>query len=394
MLLSFAQFEREMISERTRDKMRAARRKGKWTGGFPMLGYDLDPVARKLTVNEPEAERVRGIFQIFLETKSLSQTLEELERRRWKTKGWTTKKSKARRSVPFDRPALVRVLENPIYLGEVRHGGRRYPGEQPAIVDQRVWERTNRLLDQRKRGESSSRERRPALLEGRLLCRICGRAMAHGYTSNQGRRHRYYRCQKARKTGANACPGQTVAAERIEYAVLAKLAESTGELVPDLDKLVESIRYDHRAELATVKLKSEDSELSIIIRKDRSGRRYRLHNGRLRFPRIAEIMALAIRFDQLFRDGVARNGRELAARVGISPTRVAQIMKFANLAPAIQERLLFTEPDAPFVSEAALRRVAAERDWERQLPLYEGLVREAALGSPAAPEPGSFVTPN
>ena len=97
MLLSFAQFEREMISERTRDKMRAARRKGKWTGGFPMLGYDLDPVARKLTVNEPEAERVRGIFQIFLETKSLSQTLEELERHGWKTKGWITKKSKARR---------------------------------------------------------------------------------------------------------------------------------------------------------------------------------------------------------------------------------------------------------------------------------------------------------
>ena len=358
-----------------------------------MLGYDLDAATRKLVVNDKEAERVRSIFEIVLETRSLSQTLEELSRRGWKTKSWTTQKGKARLSVPFDRPALVRVLTNVIYIGEVLHGGRRYPGEQPAIVDQRVWERTNRLLDQRKRGESSNRERRPALLEGRLLCRICGRAMAHGYTANQGR-HRYYRCQKARKTGANACPGQTGAAERIEYAVLARLAESTAELTPDLDKLVESIRYDHRAELATVKLKSEDSELSIIIRKDRSGRRYRLHDGRLRFPRIAEMMALAIRFDQLFRDGVARNGRELAARVGISPTRVAQIMKFANLAPAIQERLLFTEPDAPFVSEAALRSVAAERDWERQLPLYEGLVREAALGSPAAPEPGSFVTPN
>src|SRR5216683_727074 len=78
-LLSFAQFEREIISERTRDKMSAARRKGKWTGGFPPLGYDADPTTRKLAVNRPEAEQVRQIFSIFVQTKSLLKTLHEIE---------------------------------------------------------------------------------------------------------------------------------------------------------------------------------------------------------------------------------------------------------------------------------------------------------------------------
>src|SRR5580698_9009652 len=90
-LLSFAQFEREIISERTRDKQSAARRKGKWTGGFPVLGYDPDPQTRRLVVNETEAEQVRKIFAVFLRRGSLVATLEDTRRRGWTLKSWTTR---------------------------------------------------------------------------------------------------------------------------------------------------------------------------------------------------------------------------------------------------------------------------------------------------------------
>jgi site-specific DNA recombinase len=91
-LLSFAQFERELIGERTRDKMSAARRKGKWVGGYPVLGYDVDPAGGRLVVNQEEAERVRAIFALFEENRSLLLTLAEIERRGWRLKSWTRKR--------------------------------------------------------------------------------------------------------------------------------------------------------------------------------------------------------------------------------------------------------------------------------------------------------------
>ena len=94
MLFSFAQFEREIISERTRDKIAAARRKGKWAGGMPLLGYDV--VDTKLVVNEAEATQVRAIFALYLKHQALLPVVQELERRGWRTKAWTTRKGRAR----------------------------------------------------------------------------------------------------------------------------------------------------------------------------------------------------------------------------------------------------------------------------------------------------------
>src|SRR5207247_6897882 len=106
-LLSFAQFEREIISERTRDKQSAARRKGKWIGGYPVLGYDADPNIKRLVINPAEAEQVREIFAIFLQCRSLVGTLEELRGRNWRLKTWITRKGIEHQGQFFDRPGLV-----------------------------------------------------------------------------------------------------------------------------------------------------------------------------------------------------------------------------------------------------------------------------------------------
>ena len=109
-LLSFAQFEREIIAERTRDKMAATRRKGKWSGGTPVLGYDLDPRGRRLHVKDEEATRVRAIFALYLEHQALLPVVQELARRGWVGKRWQTRHGRPRGGRPFDKTSLYRTL--------------------------------------------------------------------------------------------------------------------------------------------------------------------------------------------------------------------------------------------------------------------------------------------
>src|ERR1019366_7498050 len=142
----FAQFERELIGERTRDKMSAARRKGKWVGGYPVLGYDVDPAGGRLVVNEEEAERVRSIFALFEESRSVLLTLAEIERRGWRLKSWTRKTGQFRPGGPFAKNSLQRLLTNILYTGAIRHKGQPYPGEQAAILAPGTRERVQNLI--------------------------------------------------------------------------------------------------------------------------------------------------------------------------------------------------------------------------------------------------------
>src|SRR6476646_8509650 len=155
-LLSFAQFEREIIGERTRDKMSAARRKGKWVGGTPMLGYDVDPAGGRLIVNDAEAARVREIFGLYATSRSLPTMVAELERRKWTTKSWTTKDGSLHAGSAFDRATLLRLLTNAIYIGKVEYKSTLYPGEQSAIVEQDLWEEINIDLRAARRGRSAT----------------------------------------------------------------------------------------------------------------------------------------------------------------------------------------------------------------------------------------------
>ncbi len=139
-LLSFAQFEREIISERTRDKMSAARRKGKWIGGHPVLGYDIDTKGGRIIVNPAEAEQVRTIFGLYLEHGSLLPVLQESPRRGLATKRWTTEDGNIRGGKPFTRGSLHAILTNVLYTGMVDHKGVLYAGEHDRIIDQETWD--------------------------------------------------------------------------------------------------------------------------------------------------------------------------------------------------------------------------------------------------------------
>ena len=264
-LLSFAQFEREMISERTRDKIAATRRKGKWSGGMPLLGYDV--VDTKLLVNEDEAARVSAIFELYLEHKSLIATATQLTRRGWTTKRWTTRKGNPRGGRPFDKTSLHKVLTNVTYLGKVKYKDEIHEGEHPAIVSQELFDRVQAVLQRNGRsGGSHVRNRFGALLKGLLHCRPCGCSMAPTHTKKGNRRYRYYVCVNAQKRGWQTCPSKSIPAAEVERFVVdqircighdrgliaATLAEAKGqseatiaELQAEQDRLQRELRRDN-----------------------------------------------------------------------------------------------------------------------------------------------------
>ena len=230
-LLSFAQFEREIISERTRDKIAATRRKGKWAGGHPILGYDVDPQRFRLLVNAEEAERVRTIFKLYLEHESLLPVVMELERRAWLNKRWTTRKGRERGGKPFTRTSLYKMLTNVAYIGKVRDKNEVHDGEHAAIVDPVVWQRVQALLERNGRtGGAPVRNKFGALLKGMIRCVPCDSAMTPTHTTRgESRRYRYYVCCSAQKLGWHTCASKSVPAVQIEELVVRQIKAIGGD---------------------------------------------------------------------------------------------------------------------------------------------------------------------
>jgi len=229
-LLSFAQFEREIISERTRDKIASARRRGKWTGGPPVLGYDRvrDDSGSRLVVNETEAEQVRAIFEQYMRLGCLTATLRWLDARGWVNKRYTTAKGKVRGGKPIDKSTLQKLLTNRLYLGKMTHKGLVYEGEHDAIVDEDLFGRVQGMLARnRNAGGTHQRNKYNALLKGLVRCKHCGGHMTHHFASRGRRRYRYYVCQVAQKKGWASCPYPSLPAGELEQFVFDRIKETT-----------------------------------------------------------------------------------------------------------------------------------------------------------------------
>jgi DNA invertase Pin-like site-specific DNA recombinase len=268
-LLSFAQFEREMIADRTRDKMAAARRKGQWVGGKPVLGYDVAAAGGKLVVNVDEASRVQAIFALYLQHRSVEAVLAEVQARQWTTKRWRSRDGKEHPGQPFTKPALVRLLRNVLYAGQVSHQGQVYPGEHAAVVDKSVWTRVHELLPQ---GQSGS-----------------------GVAAESSREAKRMRGLRRHPTA---------------------MAEATE-----------------------------------------------------RVPRITRLLALALKFEEMIRSGVVGNYTVMAQLGQVSRSRVTQVTNLLNLAPDIQEEILFLrseEAERLRISELSVRKLSALLEWGEQ----------------------------
>jgi len=210
-LLSFAQFEREVIGERIRDKFAASRRKGMWMGGFVPLGYDVKD--RKLVVNEAEAATVRMIFERFIKIGSATELVRKLR----------AENVRGKQGKLIDKGYVYKLLNNRVYIGEAVHKGVAYPGEHQAIIARTLWDRVHTVLREspRKRA-ANTRAQTPALLKG-LIFGPTGRAMTPAHTRKGGKLYRYYVSTDVLKRDADACTVRRVPAAEIESAVVDQL---------------------------------------------------------------------------------------------------------------------------------------------------------------------------
>ena len=258
-LLSFAQFEREIIGERIRDKLGAQARRGKWTGGIPILGYDVDRSggSPKLVINAKEAARVREIFRMYLDKGSLLPVVTELAQKTWVNKRRVTKKGKKLGGRPFDKATLYMLLTNPILTGKIKHKGELYDGEHEAIIDQETFDKVQHQLKLNGRtGGAEVRNKYGAILRGLLRCKGCGASMTHTFSGKSRKNfYRYYRCTRAIKNGRRVCSVGTLPASEIERVVVdevrrlatdkALLAQVLKDAHMAIDAELTQLRHDH-----------------------------------------------------------------------------------------------------------------------------------------------------
>ena len=220
-LLSFAQFEREIIGERIRDKKLATARQGKYIGGQPKLGLDI--VDRRYVVNEKEAKLVRRVFQMLLEIQSCQKIAEALNAEGLRTKQYGTKTGKTFGGTHWTGRNIYDIVTDQKYIGRIVHKGVSYPAEHKAIISDDIFERVQAVLKSNHRVAHKHQSKRFALLRRMLRCGECGSLVQPAWTRNHGREYRYYTCAKKVKTGYKKCSLPSLPAGEIEKIVVEQL---------------------------------------------------------------------------------------------------------------------------------------------------------------------------
>ena len=222
MLMSFAEFEREMITERIRDKVQAARRKGRWTGGKAPLGYRSEKA--HLLVHETEEVWARQVFAWYQEGVSalaIGQRLNEA--------GVPLKTARTVRENPWTKDLVLRILRNRLYLGEISCQGEFVVAEHTGLIDPATFDRVQTLLEPKTRRDRSECRNPIYLVRGTLRCGLCGSSMTSASTFRDGRLHRYYRCTTRDKKGKKVCPTKQLPAEAIEAFVVERVQAAFGD---------------------------------------------------------------------------------------------------------------------------------------------------------------------
>ena len=272
-LFSFAQFEREIIGERTAAAMCAARKKGRWIGGGVILGYRPDKENHSLIVDEEEAACVRELFDLYLQRRSVIAAVQEVNARGWVKKRWIKGKG-AGYGRPYDKVHLQQLLTNPTYIGKVTLHAKIFEGLHEAIIDEETFNQAQELLVHNRNGQRpgpETRSKHQALLRGLLKCGHCGCAMGHTYTKKGNRLYRYYTCTTKVKKGKDACPTPSFAAADIEASVVEQVRRVARD--PKLAaQMFEEAKRQQEANVA--RLRSERDRLTKQkIQRDEEARR-------------------------------------------------------------------------------------------------------------------------
>jgi len=426
-LLSFAQFEREVIGERIRDKIAASKKKGMWMGGVPPLGYRVQD--RKLVIVDSEAELVRTIFRCYAELSSVRLLKAELEAQGRKSKSWTSASGRMIGGKPFARGALYLMLRNRTYRGEIVHKGQSHPGEHTPIIDQPLWNTVQaQLAGNTAERNSGTRTHQPSLLAG-MLFDAEGNRMTPSYADKQSTRYRYYVSRplitqdQRESSTALRIPAEEIehfvtsrvrqwlldpggiyqatrladpAAQRRLIARAGEIGKSWAELPGArqrafLTTLIDRIDVGtHQIDIhlcparlaalldvaATPPPSASDDEiqiLSIPVRLRRSGRAIRmLIAGTDPFAtakpdaRLVKLLIKARRFNATLLDSDGVPFAALAKRQGVSPSYFTRLVRLSYLAPDITEAILDGRQPRELTADKLLAHSRLPLGWHEQ----------------------------
>ena len=345
-LLSFAQFEREVTSERIRDKISASKRKGLWVGGMAPLGYDTKD--RRITLNEAEAERVRAIFCSYLQLGSLNLLMAELRQRGIVTKVRTLKTGETVGGIPFTRGSLAHLLRNRFYIGEVVFKGEVLKGEQPAILDKDLFEAVQAKLNDQVNNHKAKWTKSEGLLIGRLFDDR-GNRMSPSHARKGSVKYRYY-LSSALFQGSAECAGSVrrVPATDIEALVVKSIRDHLKPAQPIDDR---SLVHTHVARIEVqpgrlvIQLAEPSSTLEVPWQKTPARRRREIllpagirpeHVRPIRSETRARLVASIARgrrwLDELIADPTA-SADNIATRENCSARKINMTISLAFLAP-------------------------------------------------------------
>ncbi|PZR09629.1 MAG: resolvase [Archangium gephyra] len=234
MLMSFAEFERSMISERTRDKIAASRRRGQWTGGPVPFGYEVK--AKKLGISETEAPIVREAFALFLKYRQAAIVARLLNDRSMLPRGATN--NPAKQGLRWTKDSISRLLRNPLYAGQMMYGKELHPGQHPRLIDEATHHEVMLSLAGKRRELRYTGVNHDYVLRGLVRCGRCGAAMSPASTKKGKTVHRYYRCCTRDKEGRQVCGTRQLPAGALEEFVVERIALATadGSLVAEVER--------------------------------------------------------------------------------------------------------------------------------------------------------------
>ena len=262
LLATFAEFEREQIGERTRDKMAASRRRGKWTGGVVPLGYRV--IDKKLVIDNHEAELVRELFGLYLEQRSALTVAQTLTDRGRTTGRYLANSGRVREARAWGKGDVLSVLKKPLYIGLMRYRDELHDGEHEAIIDLRTFELARTLLARTNGGRTPRRRNPDYLLSGILMCARCGSALTAASSRKGGRAYRYYRCTKRDREGRAACPTRPMSASAIEEYVAQRLREAIANSDLAASATSVTVRIETRRRDLTVERHRLSSEIATL----------------------------------------------------------------------------------------------------------------------------------
>jgi DNA invertase Pin-like site-specific DNA recombinase len=394
-LLSFAQFERELISERTKDKMSAARKKGKWVGGRPGLGYNIDKEKHRLVINPKEAEIVRKIFDTYIEKRSLLSVTMIMNNLGCTTKLHTSEKGRKFGGIQFTGNGIQLILRNPLYIGKVLYQDEQYPGEHEAIISEETFQKAqNILVENRPDWKMTKKAKNIGLLTGLLRCKACNCAMYFSYNIKAKKyRYHYYLCMSASKRGYKTCPTRLLSAQKIEQKIVELLRTLTP--MPKFDEKVwDTFNLQEKVAIIKTVLKEASFDgnkgiLEIVLLKDDKKRQYKVELKELKNlpvppnqvdikkePQLRQNLILAHQVQGILDAKKAKGLKQVAEWLNLNHQRLNQIMNLLLLAPIIQEEIICSEnKNISLIPEYKLRDIAFELRWDKQLETWQRLLQ-------------------